>query len=257
MIEPQKTEIHLRRHPEKKGTMLETPEGEKISLPVEGILQAQAEAAKFTECINIPRAVVFGFTSNQPRTALAGYIFDKELEYLARSLPNSRIFDLQKEGSLEEISGQIDDSVDKIIIVNPPAHPVMGERKWNFDYLLKRLEEINETEFLKEWFENTETQNQAGVTPDSIGRDFKSWIKGQTENAKKLFPNRPVIINAIGHSWELDAGIFALAGRELSSETLEEFGGVIKTMEGAHIVIDPSGRSTIEYRDIKEKLKLD
>ena len=252
-------EFELRRHPEKSGTELKTPSGEKTPLPKEGIQQAQAEGKKFADRIKeIPKAVVFGFTSNVPRTQEAGYIWSEELRYMAKQLPDSRVFDLQKEGSLDQIASQVDDSVDKVIVINSPAHTGLGGRKWNMEAVQTRTKELGgEPNALRKWMVDPELQQEFGVTPEQIAQETRSWIQEQQDTATRLFPGRPVIITGIGHAFELDTAIAALMGKEFAESTVDEMGGkLINTMEGARIVIDETGKGAVEYRDMKADLDL-
>ena len=84
-------EFQIRRHPEKKGEEITTPEGVKIPLPVEGIIQAQQKGAELAQQIKdaSSNTVFWRFTSNQPRTAEADFVFGQELKVIVRKLPNS------------------------------------------------------------------------------------------------------------------------------------------------------------------------
>jgi len=256
-------EVDLMRHPEKKGTPVPTqgPEGEEGApgpLPREGIIQAQEEARKFAERIgDIPKAVVFGYVSNQPRTAEADFILGMELQHVAKELPNSRVFDRNQDGPLEQIAARVDEKADRVIIVNSQTEPAMGMHGWNLEAVMKKLETMGESEYLAQWMGDPELQREAGLTPEEMAEEMRAWVAGQVQKAKELFPGRPVIITGFGHSWDLDVGIAALMGRKFTRETLGEMGGEqIKTMEGARIVVQPDGTGTIEYRDLKEELDL-
>jgi len=268
-------EVDLMRHPEKKGTpvstqekvIIEDEEGRKKEeskegapgpLPQEGIIQAQEEARKFAERLrDIPRAVVFGYVSNQPRTAEADFILGMELQHVAKELPNSRVFDRNQDGTLEQIAARVDEKADRVIIINSQTEPAMGMHNWNLKPVIKRLETMGESEYLAQWMGNPELQKEAGLTPEEMAEEMKQWVAEQTRQARELFPGRPVIITGFGHSWDLDVGIAALMGKKFTRETLGEMGGEqIKTMEGAKIVVQPDGTGTIEYRDIKEELDL-
>lgn len=257
-------EFEIRRHPERSGAPVTTqnPEGEDGlpgPLPKEGIQQAQAEAREFAEHIkDIPRAVVFGFTGNQPRTVETDYIFGEELKYMAKQLPGSRVFNLQEEGTIENIAIQIEDQDDKVIITGSPLHSGLGMKNWNVEYYARKVKELGgELPFLRQWMGDPIIQQDAGVTPQQIIDDARNWIREQQATAAELFPGRPVIITGIGHSNELDTIIASLLGKEISEKTMDEMGGgVINTMEGARIVIDGEGKGTVEYRGMSEELDL-
>lgn len=253
-------EFQLRRHPEKKGQEVVSPEGEKNPLPLEGIIQAQAEGVKLADQIKEtpPNTVFLGYTSNQPRTKEADFIFGQELSVVSKNLPDSKVFDMAKEESLENISKEVNDNIDKVIIINSLEDKILGIRdKWNMKELEDKISELGELGFLKEWSDSIETQELVGLSPQDIKEEFQAWIKEQMEEIRKFFPDRPVIISGIGHSVELDTAIVALMGKDLTSKNFEEMGGVINTMEGAKIIIDGSGNGTIEYRGKIAKLDLE
>jgi len=263
-LEPKEgIEVDLIRHPEKKGETVptQTPEGEAGApgpLPKEGIMQTQEIAQKFAERVkDIPRAVVFGFVSNQPRTGEASFIFDQELRVMAERLGNSQVFN-QSEKSLEEIAQEVKPETDKVVIMDSTEDTAMGMRDWNMDALLAKISELgSEPAVLQKWMGDPELQKELGITPEQIGQETKDWLKTQREKAKTLFPDRPIVITGIGHSFELDTAIASLMGKEFSDKTLDELGGdMINTMEGARIVIQPNGLGTVEYRDMKEELDL-
>lgn len=250
-------QFNLHRHSEKEGVFplkqgQDGEPGEKNILPVDGIQQSQAEGRVFAEQIrDIPRAVVYGFTSNVARTQEADYIFGEELRYMANKLPNSRVYS-QKEKSLEEIAEEVDESIDKIVIINSSETTGLGMHKWNMERFSIIAKELGgELATLTAWATDPELQKELGVTPEEVAEDFKSWIRTEQARATKLFPGRPIVISGIGHSFELDTIFAALMGKEMNTETLREFGGeMIRTMEGAKVVLDKEGKGRIEYRNL-------
>lgn len=257
--------ILLNRHPEKSGTKVptQTPEGregEPNALPMEGILQAQQKGVELGEQLkNSPVGSVFlGFTSNVPRTQEADYVLGQELRVAAKgmtaeSVPTA-VFDGRRgELSLEEIARQIDPSMDRVIIINSPQDSTFSMRKWNLQELVNDMQRTGKTEveLFNDWLEDEELQKRYGFTPKEIADEFKMWMKNQAERVRELFPSRPVVITGIGHSFELDAAIYSLMGREFSKETSAELGGMIGTMEGAQVVLYPG--ETVEEQSRRKE----
>lgn len=254
--------ISLNRHPEKAGTKvpmqtLEGKEGEPNLLPLEGILQAQQKGIELGEQFKkAPAGSVFlGFTSNVSRTQEADYILGQELKVAARNMSNAAVFDGRRgELSSEEIAEQVDSSIDRVVIINSPQDATFGMRKWNLQELVGDMQKTGKTEveLFNDWLEDEEMQKRYGFTPKEIADEFKTWIKDQAERVRKLFPSRPVVITGIGHSFELDAAIYSLMGKEFSKETSAELGGMIGTMEGAEVILYP-GDTSLDQHHRKEK----
>ncbi len=273
-------EIIERRHPLKPKTAddaMEAREGEKLALGLDGIIEAQAAAVRYAESFkNAPaKTVVLGYVSNQGRTGEAASIFDQELRHVVEGssadlsanenktslepgLEDSKVFDLQEAGSLEAIAAQIDDQTDKVVIVNAERHSNMGMREWDMGALKQDMQSlgIDEVGALKKWLSEPETQIRYKVTPEQIAGEGRVFLQEQAAKMKELFPGRPVMINAIGHSWEYDAQIISFLNEKMSGETLEKLGGMIGTMEGAKITIQPDGEATISYRDMEARFSL-
>lgn len=258
--EVQDMEIQIRRHPEKDGETILDPEGKKLALPVEGIQQTQSEAVNFAESIkDAPdNVVVWGYTSNQPRTQEADYIFGQELRVLLKQLPDAKIFDQKVEGSLEEIAEKVGTDDGKVIIINSLPDKALGIRPgWNMEYVAEETKKIGQTEFVTRWLDDQEMQEKSGIKPEEVAKEFQDWIVELRDTAQKLFPGRPVIITGFGHDAELNVGIMALMGKEISSGSLAELGGSIETMEEAKVEISPDGHGNIIYRGKEVPLVLD
>jgi len=260
------SEFHIYRHPEKKGEMLPRQDNpdEMIDLPKEGLQQAQQEFADLAKRVEkIPGAVILVYTSIVPRAVEAGYIASEELRVMAEQLPNSKIFSLEKEGSLEKISQQVDKKTDKVVIVEPIVDLVFGDRDLKDDEVKTLFAKYNvktADEFIAKWLDNKEMQaefeDKIGTTPLGAASEMRAWIGNKFHEVQKLFPGRPMVVAGIGHSGNLDAAFLGLRSKSVIGEELEKIGGSIKTMEKATLIVDQDGKGSVEYRKQKSDIRL-
>lgn len=246
--------------------------GYDYALPEEGVMLAQREGRRIAEEItNVPgmdNAVYYFVSSNQARTHETNSIIGSELRWrLGRNGENPHVFNMWVQKDVENVARQITpaDADRKILILEKTSEAFLGmDRKTN----LVKLEEIlskryngDEDAMMREWMESYKLQDEIGCRPDEIANNFKRWIRQTREKMGRLFPDRPVVISAIGHSWEIDAAIIGLIGRQHTMEEIDNMGGIIQVMEGATITIgiDAQGNnvSVLQYRGGTYNLELE
>jgi hypothetical protein len=249
------TRFDLTRHPEKKGKFLERQDNpeEKIALPVEGLIQAQNEAARFAEEFSqAPEGAVFwGLTSNVSRTQEARFIFDMELGVMAKKIGDAMIIDLNEKMPNESIMKEIKNNEGKkIILVNGPVHPGLGMHDYNMDEFVKLIDELgSEEKLLSKWKQDPEIAKKIGVDYEQVADGFKKLMDDIEKTKQEIFPDRELWVKGFGHSFEIEVGLATYANKT-AGEILDSAGGkIIKTMESAHITIKPDGSKKIEYRD--------
>lgn len=257
------TYIELTRHPEKKGEFLSRQDNpkENITLPVEGLIQAQERAKEFAEDFaNAPEGtVVWALTSNAPRTHEARFIFDMELGVIAKKI-GAEIIDLQGQEPTELTKNSIeaarapDGTKKKVVLINGPAHPGLGLHNYDLEEYTKLCEEIGSEEALiSQWAEDPvvggrKISERLGVTFSQVAEGYKQFLHNISSMSETLFSERPVWVKAFGHSAEIEVGLAAATGKPVK-EILEKAGGsLINTMESAHIFIRPGDTQSIEYR---------
>lgn len=212
---------------------------EKISLPVEGLMQAQEEAVKYAEeFAGAPEGTVFwALTSNVPRTQEARFIFDMELGVIAKEIGDAVIIDLEGKMPDEFISGSIKNAGNKkIILINGPVHPGLGMHKYDLDEWIKAEKEFgSEENLISQWQNNPEIARRIGVDYEDVKRGFEDLLEDIKRTSKDIFPGREVWAKGLGHSSEIEIGLAAYAGKSVG-EIIEKAGGsLIKTMESAHM----------------------
>jgi len=101
---------------------------------------------------------------------------------------------------------------------------------------------------IAEWFSNPELIKL--FNPEEIARRQIKDMETLANLSKKLFPNRPVKIGFVGHSFLLDALQTYLANDgKISREGFEKIGGkVVDNAELARIAVDEGNNMYLQYR---------
>jgi len=163
---------------------------------------------------------------------------------------------------VRETTEKIEANPDKKIIVEFPMFLkqfALGRERWvdengNFtEYTQSVLAKHNndQTEALKDWIKNEGQLGELkGPNPTKVAEEHLEGIKRLQEFAQRHIPDRPLIIGAAGHSWNLDALAVYLANKgKVDIEGFEKVGGeMIKDAELARVEID-NGKSKLVYKE--------
>lgn len=143
-----------------------------------------------------------------------------------------------------------DENKNKKIVVDFPlfVKELSFDRRWDakkdnfeyYDYLDKKYGDNEEGAF-EEW-SHTKGENiegSEGPNPETVAEEYLFGLDRLHEFAKKYFPERPVVIGAVSHRWDLDAAILKLITGEVSPKSLKEISDekLTDTTEGATITI--------------------
>ncbi|PIT97428.1 hypothetical protein COT77_01590 [Candidatus Berkelbacteria bacterium CG10_big_fil_rev_8_21_14_0_10_41_12] len=282
--------MDLHHHTLKKGFMQEVldplnayddPEGyrwalrnkygaHEYALPEEGIMRAQREGEQISKDLltTADNAVIWLISSKELRTQETNNIIYNEIKDKARNDPDyagTQLFNMFKYKTLDNVLRAVNQQGGRIVIANQEDVPVMGfNARWDMDKNTEILKERyggDEGAMLRDWLEDYYLQDEVGARPYEVADGFKVFIRQKQEEFARLFPNRPLVIGAIGHSWEIDAAIVGLIGETFSRAQIDKMGGMIGIMEGAKIVIgtDAEGNKInyLQYRDKRYPLNLE
>ena len=143
-----------------------------------------------------------------------------------------------------------DENKNKKIVVNFPlfVKELSFDRRWDakkdnfeyYDYLDKKYGNNEEGAF-EEW-SRTKGENiegSEGPNPETVAEEYLFGLDRIHEFVKKYFPERPVVIGAVSHRWDLDAAILKLIKGEVTPERFREISNekLTDTAEGAVITI--------------------
>ena len=258
-----RVQLDLHRHPIKNGEFLPTqanPE-ENIALPFEGLIQAQEIAAEFAnEFAQAPKGtVVFGLTSNAPRTQEAGFIFDMELQAVSKKLgDNVVVLDLGGKMPDESTKAQVDQAVDeqdnkkKVILVNGPVHAGLGIRDYDVAGYESAIGELGSEEALvTEWGRDGAIGDRIGVQYEEVFQGYIRLEKDIRKIREDIFPDREMWIKAFGHSGEIEVALATWTGRNIDEIIKLAGGNVINFMENARLENDSIGDRTVKYHGTK------
>lgn len=263
-----RVQLDLHRHPIKSGEFLTTqanPE-ENIALPLEGLIQAQEAAVEFAEEFSqAPEGtVVFGLTSNAPRTQEAGFIFDMELEAISKKL-GSGVVVLDLEGKMpdESTKARVDQAIDeqgnknRVVLVNGPIHEGLGIRDYDVAGYESTIEELgSEEKLITEWSRDGAIGDRIGVQYEEVFQGYIQLEKDIRKIQADIFPDREMWVKAFGHSAEIEVALATWAGRNVDEIIKLAGGNVINFMEKARLEIDVAGDRTVQYRGTKLKTAL-
>jgi hypothetical protein len=249
------TYFDLTRHPVKKGQFLkrqDDPE-KNIVLPEEGLVQAQEEARKYAEDFSqAPKGSVFwALASDVSRTQETRFIFDMEMNAVAREIGDAFVIDLNGKMPGEEVIGRIRENKDKkIILINGPIHPGLGQHKCDWEEYAKLEEELgSEKELISKWEYDPVIAKRVGVEYKEITEGYKKLLEDIKNISKDIFSGREVWVKGFGHCGEIEIGLAAYADKT-AREIIERAGGnLLNTMESVFLTIKPDGKVLIRHRD--------
>lgn len=259
------TQIDIHRHPIKSGEFLpqQMDPAKDIALPVEGLQQAQAEAARFAEefAAAPEGTIVWSLASTAPRTQEAQFIFDMELKTVARKLKKETgeeisIIDLHGSMPDKKIKDDIDSAVTddgrkkKVVLINGPHTDMLGPGDYDLEQYEKLMDELgSEEELIARWPEFEEVSRRINVNYNEVADGFEKLMGSIVQAQKNLFPNRNVWVKAFGHSAEVEVALATWS--KLSTQDILSLGkgGMVGFLESARVELDPEGNQSITYRD--------
>ncbi len=185
---------------------------------------------------------------------------------------------LSQAGKTESLSSTIkkiveiiesDENKNKKIVVDFPlfVKELSFGRRWDakkdnfeyFDYLDKKYGDNEEGAF-EEW-SHTKGENiegSEGPDPETVAEEYLFGLDRIHEFAKKYFPDRPVVIGAVSHRWDLDAAILKLIAGEVSPKSFKEISNekLTDTTEGTAITIGED-QMKIAWRGKEFEIKIE
>jgi len=164
-----------------------------------------------------------------------------------------------------------DENKNKKIVVDFPlfVKELSFDRRWDakkdnfeyYDYLDKKYGNDEEGAF-EEWSrtKGKNIEGSEGPNPETVAEEYLFGLDRIHEFVKKYFPERPVVIGAVSHRWDLDAAILKLIKGEVTPEGFKEISDekLTDTTEGTVITIS-GDQMKITWRgkefsvDIKEE----
>jgi hypothetical protein len=105
------------------------------------------------------------------------------------------------------------------------------------------------SEAVKDWFSNEKLSE--GVSPQEVAEGCVKSMQRLDNFARKFFPNRPLKIGFVGHSFLVDAMLTYMTNKgEITKEGFEKLGGdVIQETELATIDFTGNGEAVLHYRN--------
>lgn len=232
--------------------------------------QKAQEVLKMLDQAEAGSVLFIGGASEQIRTKSTGKVFGDEIkEILARdgrndilALTEADIADRQKGYTeiVQGVSDKINASPDKKVLIDYPmlmkefSMKMWLDEKGNFSEYTNKLlakNNNNSTAAMKDWIESEgKLDDMTGPNPTKIAEDSLEGIERLREFAKKYIKDRPVIVGAVGHSWNFDALAVYLANNgKVNGEGFAKVGGeLIKDSEIGMVEIDKEGSAVLKYK---------
>ncbi|MEI6498393.1 MAG: hypothetical protein WCO23_00310 [bacterium] len=168
---------------------------------------------------------------------------------------------------IKTIISKLNEQPDKKFVISAPLFIrgfALGPDRWMdkkgkpTKYLIDVLARNNKNEQagLEDWIKNEgHLGDLEGPNPTQVAEEHIDGIQKLANFAGKYVPERPLIIGAIGHSWNLDAlAIYLANNRKVDMEGLSKVGGsMIKEMEPITLMSDQYGPK-LKYGDRLEML---
>ncbi len=234
-----------------------TPEGEEIVRE-----RTRNEVMEVIEDSAPGSVIIFGGSSDYVRTKSSSRVSGSELKniladradeflILDESDINSLVKDRKTESTLSAVREVVASNPDKKAILIYPLYIEelsmdqktvgrnAGKPRWKSGgssdekftpYLTELMKQNNSEEYpsVTAWVENggtitTEDGTEIkGPKAEETAAAYVTALKRLERTAQKLFPNRPLVIEATGHSWDIDVFITYLAKGKLDKAGLEE-----------------------------------
>jgi len=242
------------------------------------------------------RALMFiGGKSDQSRSGQTGEVWGEALSEVANGredlvvLTKKHIDEMRSEG--KEKGGKVISSVQEIIRANPDKKVVVDyplfikqfgygfEDRWTkkdettgkakkTEYFSEILKKYNNDHAacIADWLKNDgklaldDGRVLQGPRPEDVAKEYVEGLSRLYQFAKDMVPDRPVLVQGIGHQWDLDAVVTFLATGSVNYDNWVLTMGrpeadpkeqVIGEGESVgNVMINPvTGESTVDYRD--------
>jgi hypothetical protein len=241
------------------------------------------------------RALMFiGGKSDQPRSGQTGEVWGEALSEVVEGredlvvLTKKQIDEMR--GESKEKGGKVINSIQEIIRANPDKKVVVDyplfikqfgygfEDRWTEKD--KKTDKIKKTEYFSEilkkynndhaaciadWLKNDgklaldDGRVLQGPRPEDVAKEYIEGLSRLYQFTKDMVPDRPVLVQGIGHQWDLDAVVTFLATGSVTYENWVRAMGLPEAEpkeqvigEGesvGNVMINPTtGESTVNYR---------
>lgn len=269
-----------------------TPEGEEIVRE-----HTRNEYKDIIESAEPGAVIIFGGASDLARTKSSSRVSGSELKKIFGSRPeeyqildesdiNSLVKDKATESTLHALKNAVAERPDKKAILVYPLFiselsfikrdkgRLAGQEKWKTDgtreewtpYLTEVMKQGGGDEFkaVEKWVESdgkltTETGEVVeGPKPLETAQNYVTALQRLERTAKKLFPGRPLVIEATGHSWDIDvmiaylthegkidaAGVTEIAkGTQENPDIISEFESPVIKISGEKAAVNYRGKT--------------
>lgn len=244
------------------------PSEEYKGISEKGVELAREQAQKWLELLkNAPEksVLLLSPTSEQIRTKSSMRAVAEEMKSFSSKDESSDVsiiteadfFDpkLTYNEMIGIITSKIEEAPDKKFVVSAPLFIkgfALGAGRWTDQkgnptpYLLDLMERNggDDQSCLEDWVANEgRSGDLGGPNPTSVAEEHLEGIKKLESFAKRYLSDRPIVVGAVGHSWNLDALAIYLANNgKVDSEGLEKVGGTMITeMEPIVLTSDENG----------------
>jgi hypothetical protein len=256
---------------------------------------------------NAPAGTVLfiGGKSDQERTGHTGEVYGEELKSISEGRDDLLVITKaeidaivanikasgERESTIATVLNIANANPDKKVVIDYPLYikqlgyayndrwTVKNEETGKVDkspYFAEILKKHNNdhADSIHDWLQNDGVLTTAdgrtiqGPKPEDIAKQYLQGLTRLYTATKKSFPDRPVLVHAVGHQWDLDAVATYLAKGRVTYEDWQEVMGrqeadkedqVIGESEiVTDITIDPkNGTSSVKYRGKEFTYKID
>lgn len=264
-------EYWLTRH-SKSGKGVESSPG----LSGEGVELARERAKTIAELVRKSEkgtVIFYGGVSSTERTRSTMELYTDEVEHILKESGESVRF-IKKE-DIKELANQsgylktaaaiasgMDNTPDDKVVIELPLFLKefsMEEYLYEEDgkTVKPKWQELldkhgkNYTAAIKEWFSNPEINKL--IDPKEMAEEYLAGMQRLANFSRRFFPNRPMKIGLVGHSFIIDALLTYIANnKKISSEGFDKIGGdVIQETELSSLEFDENNNLVLNYRGKK------
>lgn len=265
--------------------------GDELSREYPSLTQGGVEKARETARADLLTAIerapegallFVGGKSDQARTGHTGEVYGEELEKIAGTRADLFVMTKKEIDGRREITehdkdkkvvdwikDRVRQSPDKKIVVDYPLRikelSYAHDNRWTdaggkkTDYFVEIVKKYggNHAPAAGDWIENRgrlelpDGQVLQGPNPEKVAKEYLHGLARLQAFARKIVPDRPVIVHGVGHQWDLDAVACYLATGKVDKASFDEVcgGRVIDESETvSDISITPDGKSAVRYR---------
>lgn len=245
-------------------------------LSEKGVELAQERAKEISEIIekSDPGTIVFvSGISTRIRTRSTATIYGEALKETYKDREDVLVFDKKDleekfrkgkgiKSTIEKIAKEIKENPDKKIVLTYPLFlrnfltDRWSDKQGNFNKVATKLLKRNnydKDDVIRDWFKHrTNINGLKAPDPKEVAKDYLEGLRRLKEFVKKQVPDRPIIIGAVGHGWDIDALVTYLANKgEISLEGFEKVRGkMVKETELAEIEVKED-KMKLYYRGLE------